>query len=187
MVVPYSRRGCRHSLCRMCVVFARVFSSVLCDELTQCGARRLLSAGSAIVGCGHSHGSWLQCCALWNRSRYGSILSPLLLLLFITPDHATFVSAALARSSNAARAYGIVTVIFSFILALAALLTGLEVPVMQAALDSVTEPLCRSRTSNMVQVATAHALLYSTRQRVRPHFNPSSDPLVAFSQRSPVF
>jgi len=73
------------------------------------------------------------------------------------------VFAALYRSKRLARLYGMIMLVYSFVVGLTSLLTGVDSVVLDTALSSVSqdEHVCRSFVESMVHVARFNSVLYA--------------------------
>jgi|EP00505_MAST-04D_sp_SCG-Rhode-Island_P004853 hypothetical protein len=72
------------------------------------------------------------------------------------------VYAAVAKSKHYCRVYGLTMMVFAFMIGLTGLLTGLEVPVLEAAAAAVGPgmPDCEKIAFMMVDTARDHSILY---------------------------
>jgi len=71
------------------------------------------------------------------------------------------VLAAILRKKSFCRAYGLLMMIFAFVVGLTSLLTGLEAPLLEAAIERIDDPVCASAMREMVDNTRVHSILYA--------------------------
>jgi len=71
------------------------------------------------------------------------------------------VMAALLRSKRLCKVYGIIMMVYAFVIGLTALLTGLDTIVLSSAVEHVDAPLCREYVESMIDTTRVNSILYA--------------------------
>jgi hypothetical protein len=67
---------------------------------------------------------------------------------------------AMFRDKAFCKMYGMIMMVYAFVIGLTAILTGLETPLYVEALQHVEDPRCRAMAQMMVDTNKSHAILY---------------------------
>eukprot|EP01119_Soliformovum_irregulare_P022769 TRINITY_DN7846_c0_g1_i2.p1 TRINITY_DN7846_c0_g1~~TRINITY_DN7846_c0_g1_i2.p1 ORF type:complete len:205 (-),score=30.13 TRINITY_DN7846_c0_g1_i2:110-724(-) len=71
------------------------------------------------------------------------------------------VVAALWRSRKMCKIYGIIMMIYAFVIGLTSLLTGLDTIVLSSALEHIQDSVCKTFVSSMIGTSRMNAILYA--------------------------
>merc|ERR1711871_612813 len=107
----------------------------------------LMPSGAVVVDC-------TQC------RKTGLTFGHIILLLVGMSVIGVGMYAAMFRDKQFCKIYGMIMMVYAFVIGLTAILTGLETPLYVEALQHVEDPRCREMAQMMVNTNRNHAILY---------------------------